>query len=88
MHGMTHTFFYPQTDGPIRNGNGPRHKRGIYPTISHVDSFGDLLSMAESVIEWGNERWANDHGSYEDHLALLNFVNVVIQREMEGTRYE
>lgn len=88
MHGLTHTFFYPQTDGPTRNGTGSKPKRGIYPTLSNVDTFEDLLSMAESLIDWGNERWANDHGSYADHLALINFVNVVIQREMEGRRYD
>jgi hypothetical protein len=77
-HTLSHTFYYHESIGPIRNGE-PRHKEEIRPTISGIADYGEMLEMAESIIEWGQHRWDNDHGSYEDHLALINFVNLAIE---------
>lgn len=76
------TYYYAAQAGPTRNGV-TRDKRSLYPDLDSHYSIEDLASMAEQLVSWGEERYANDHGSREDHLLLLTFVSAVM-RELES----
>ena len=75
---MARTYYYSSQVGPNRNGSA-RAKMAIYPGDTSELSYEDLLSMAEQIVDWGQERYANDHGSTEDHKMLLEFVTATMR---------
>lgn len=76
-HETIDVFYYPPSLGPVRDGVHS-HKCEIRPTLIGLANLYDMLAMADDVIEWGLLRWQSDHGSYEDHQRLVNFVNLSI----------
>lgn len=73
-------WYYPWTEGPFRDGEH-RSKCAIFPEVNSGEySYEDLQSLAAGVIEWGQARWASDHGSQADHQAFVNFVNIVMEQ--------
>jgi hypothetical protein len=78
-HALVHRYYYAKSNGPVRDGES-RPKCEIHPNASLADMGpNDLRSMAENITNWGEHRWANDHGSYADHLELLNFINLAME---------
>ena len=76
-HSLVHSYYYNESTGPVRNGSS-RSKEPIDP--SHADiCYEDFLSMAETVIEWGQNQYANDHGTKDDHQTLVDFVNHAVK---------
>jgi hypothetical protein len=80
----TTQYYYEAGYGPNRQVSGQEVKQGILPQPDDISGYGDLQSLAEEVVAWGNQRWLADHGSRSDHLNLLNFVNVAMQLIDQG----
>jgi hypothetical protein len=77
---FTPHVYYEETDGPIRNGFS-REKPAIEAspallTRSYEVKRAELLMLAVEVLNWGHERWKNDHGSLEDHRRLIDFITL------------
>lgn len=71
-------YYYQEVDGPTRNGTSNR-KPPIHPSDGCYElSVGDLIGMASELIDWGNNQYANDHGSPTDHQLLVDFVTGAI----------
>jgi hypothetical protein len=81
MATRSHTmYFYSPCAGPVRNGASDA-KPALFPSAVDPDmSFEDLQGMAADIIDWGNHRWASDHGALSDHQRLIDFVNITMRR--------
>lgn len=77
-HMMQHRFFYDWVEGPRRNGS-TNQKEPITPNDGKME-FEDFLSLAEEITAWGQNQYANDHGTRDDHQRLVNFINAAVMQ--------
>jgi hypothetical protein len=77
-------YYYEQGSGPVRNGQS-KHKPAILPTerLSPY-SYEGLCELATEVVNWGESQYHNDHGRFEDHQMLVDFVNAAMTQVRKG----
>jgi len=71
-------FFYEAVEGPIRGGASKKKEALEAPSEADLP-YEDFLDLADYITTWGQNQWANDHGTQSDHQQLLLFINAALR---------